>query len=127
MTTIVIDGSHGEGGGQIIRTSVALSALLGARTIVENIRPRREPPGLQRTHLEAIRGIASLAGVVLEGDALGSVRLVLNPPPQPPLGEQWRPSSHATSLIVQTVLGPSLAVASTTSRILTKSAPTTER
>ena len=51
---ITIDGSEGEGGGQILRTSLALSALTGTPVHIERIRARRPKPGLQRQHLVAV-------------------------------------------------------------------------
>ncbi|MCW3052547.1 MAG: RNA-3-phosphate cyclase, partial [Chthonomonadales bacterium] len=50
-----IDGAYGEGGGQIIRTSVALAALTGQSVDLFNIRARRSKPGLQAQHLTAVR------------------------------------------------------------------------
>jgi len=62
-----IDGAFGEGGGQIIRTSVSLAALTGKAVEIANIRARRSKPGLQAQHLTAVRGFknwfASGAGV----------------------------------------------------------------
>ena len=48
---IVIDGSFGEGGGQILRTSIALSAILGEPIKITNIRAKRPQPGLKRQHI----------------------------------------------------------------------------
>lgn len=55
-----IDGSHGEGGGQILRTAVALSAITGKPIKVNNIRSNRPNPGLQAQHLEAVKSVAKL-------------------------------------------------------------------
>ena len=57
---IEIDGSYGEGGGQIIRTVVALSAITGKPCVIKNIRSGRPNPGLQAQHLEAVKAVAKL-------------------------------------------------------------------
>ena len=70
MTTrerLTIDGSQGEGGGQIIRTSLALSALTGRRVQLTNIRAGRERPGLLRQHLTAVRAAADAVGLETRG------------------------------------------------------------
>ena len=56
---IEIDGSIGEGGGQILRTSVALSALTLKPIIVKNIRAKRDKPGLRNQHVTAIKEVAA--------------------------------------------------------------------
>ena len=55
---IVIDGSFGEGGGQILRSALALSLLTGKPFRIERIRAGRKKPGLQRQHLTAVRAAA---------------------------------------------------------------------
>ncbi|MCC6020889.1 MAG: RNA 3'-terminal phosphate cyclase [Thermoproteaceae archaeon] len=74
-----IDGSYGEGGGQILRTSIALSALLGEPVEIVNIRARRPNPGLQPQHLAGVMAAAALADAELEGAARGSTRLLFRP------------------------------------------------
>ena len=74
-----IDGAFGEGGGQIIRTSVALAALTGQAVDLFNIRARRTKPGLQAQHLTAVRAAAALCNAELHGAELGSVRLQFSP------------------------------------------------
>jgi RNA 3'-terminal phosphate cyclase (ATP) len=69
---IEIDGRIGEGGGQILRTSVALSALTLKPITVKNIRARREKPGLRNQHVTAIKAVAAVAGADVEGLELGS-------------------------------------------------------
>ncbi|MEM4412391.1 MAG: RNA 3'-terminal phosphate cyclase, partial [Thermofilum sp.] len=59
---IEIDGSFGEGGGQLLRYSVALAALLGTPIRVYNIRAKRDNPGLRPQHLSAVKHIAELVG-----------------------------------------------------------------
>ncbi|NLK26383.1 MAG: RNA 3'-phosphate cyclase [Euryarchaeota archaeon] len=74
-----IDGSCGEGGGQVLRSAVALSALTGQDMEIVNIRSRRNKQGLAAQHLTGVRGVAELCGARVEGDAIGSTRLVFRP------------------------------------------------
>ena len=74
-----IDGSYGEGGGQVLRSSVALSALTGKEMRIVNIRSKRDRCGLAAQHLTAVRGVAELCGAALEGDELGSTSLTFRP------------------------------------------------
>jgi RNA 3'-terminal phosphate cyclase (ATP) len=59
---IVLDGSHGEGGGQILRNAISYAALLERNIKVVNIRAGRSKPGLQAQHLTAIRLVAQACG-----------------------------------------------------------------
>ncbi len=78
-SVIVLDGSQGEGGGQVLRTAVALAALTGQAVRVENIRARRKNPGLQRQHLVAIQAAAQLCCAELSGAQLHSRSLEFRP------------------------------------------------
>ena len=55
-----IDGSRGEGGGQIVRSSLALALLTGEPLLLENIRAGRSKPGLMRQHLASVRAAAEV-------------------------------------------------------------------
>jgi RNA 3'-terminal phosphate cyclase (ATP) len=74
-----IDGSVGEGGGQILRTSLALAALLAREVEIINIRRGRKVPGLQPQHLTAVRAIRDITGGRTLGDELGSELLIFMP------------------------------------------------
>jgi len=76
---IEIDGSMGEGGGQILRMSLALAAVLKEEVRVFNIRKKRSPPGLKAQHLSAVRAIAKITNAKLEGDSLGSEEIIFHP------------------------------------------------
>ncbi|BEP18057.1 RNA 3'-terminal phosphate cyclase [Pyrofollis japonicus] len=76
---IVIDGSMGEGGGQILRTALALAALLGKEIKIVNIRAKRPRPGLQRQHMVSVRAVAELSNAKVEGLRLGSTEIVFRP------------------------------------------------
>ena len=76
---ITIDGSEGEGGGQMLRTSLSLSAAYGKPFEMLNIRAKREKPGLKRQHLTCVRAVAQICGAQVEGDEVGSLRLSFKP------------------------------------------------
>lgn len=75
----MIDGSSGEGGGQILRTTVALSALTGQPVRIENIRERRPNPGLQAQHITAVKAVAELCQARVKGLLLGSSEIEFFP------------------------------------------------
>lgn len=110
-----IDGT--AGGGQILRTSLALSMHTGEPFRIERIRASRPKPGLQRQHLAAVHAAAAVADAEVAGDALGSTTLTFRP-------HGVRGGDHAfhigtagsTGLVLQTVL-PVLVTASEESRV----------
>jgi len=76
---IRIDGSYGEGGGQIIRTAVALSAVKGTEVTISNIRSNRPKPGLKAQHMSAIRAAADMTCARISGLKSGSTELTFSP------------------------------------------------
>ena len=74
-----IDGSYGEGGGQILRTTIALSAVTGRSVCIKNIRAKRPKPGLAAQHLESVRCVALLTDADVRGLKLGSTELTFSP------------------------------------------------
>jgi RNA 3'-terminal phosphate cyclase (ATP) len=76
---LVIDGSYGEGGGQIIRTSLALSLVTGKPFRVERARANREKPGLRKQHLTAVTAAAEIGQATVEGAAVGSTEFSFIP------------------------------------------------
>jgi len=74
-----IDGSVGEGGGQIIRTAIALAAITGKEVEITNIRANRPKPGLSAQHLHAVKAVERLSGGKTEGLELRSTRLQFTP------------------------------------------------
>ena len=124
MRAIQIDGSLGEGGGQILRTSLALAALTGRPLEIANIRAGRAKPGLRPQHLTAVRAIAAICSAELRGDAINSQRLVFRPGGSPAGGDYCfdvrdaspSGSAGAVTLIAQAILLP-LAFASRPSRV----------
>lgn len=109
-----IDGAFGEGGGQIIRTSVSLAALTGQAVEIANIRARRSKPGLQAQRLTAVRAAAALCDATLHGDALGSSFLRFEPGALAQrdhfeidvAAARGGASAGATGLVAQTLLVP---------------------
>lgn len=76
---IEIDGSYGEGGGQIVRMAVALSALTGKDIKIFNIRAKRSNPGLRNQHITAINAVAKLCNADVKGLRIGSKSIEFHP------------------------------------------------
>jgi RNA 3'-terminal phosphate cyclase (ATP) len=76
---LTIDGSSGEGGGQILRTALALATVTGKPFRIEKIRASRERPGLLRQHLTAVKAAAEICGATVTGADLGSGALTFSP------------------------------------------------
>jgi RNA 3'-terminal phosphate cyclase (ATP) len=116
--TISLDGSLGEGGGQILRTALSLSAITGRPFEVERVRHGRLKPGLRPQHREAARATASLCDAELEGDEVGSSRLAFRPRAPVRPGERVVDIGTAGSapLLLQTLCFP-LALAGGPSRL----------
>ena len=74
-----LDGSFGEGGGQILRTSLALSLITGKPFHLRNVRAKRAKPGLQPQHLMSVRAAATVGQATVRGDSKGSTDLVFEP------------------------------------------------
>lgn len=121
---IEIDGSHGEGGGQILRTSLALSAVSGRPLRIRRVRAGRKNPGLAPQHLTALRALARICRAEVEGDELRSTEVTFRPTGSPAPGTYRfdvaeaaaNGSAGAATLILQAVLLP-LARASGPSRV----------
>ncbi len=109
---IDIDGSEGEGGGQILRSSLSLSMCTDQAFRIANIRAKRDKPGLLRQHLTAVRAAAEICGAEVIGDDVGSMELTFRPGPIKP-GEYRFAIGTAGSctLVLQTVLAPLLTAA----------------
>jgi RNA 3'-terminal phosphate cyclase (ATP) len=111
---LTIDGSHGEGGGQILRTSLALAAVTGRAIRIEKIRAGRKNPGLAAQHLTGVRAVAALCDAHVSGDDLGSQTLEFVPGGSPQAGEyifdvaeaREGGSAGAATLVLQAVLPP---------------------
>lgn len=76
---IEIDGSYGEGGGQVLRTSIALAAVLEKEIRVFNIRAGRAEPGIRPQHMTGVKAAAQLSSAEMKGFEVGSTELVFKP------------------------------------------------
>jgi RNA 3'-terminal phosphate cyclase (ATP) len=116
---IEIDGSFGEGGGQILRTSLALSLLTGKPFRLRKIRANRLPkPGLRPQHLASVRAAAKIGKAKLTGDAVGSNQLTFEPGAVSAGNYRFDiGTAGATSLVLHTVYLP-LALASGPSEVV---------
>lgn len=123
---LYLDGSQGEGGGQVLRTSLSLSALTGQPFCLENIRAGRSKPGLRPQHLTAVRAAAALCGASLKGDRVNSMTLTFVPETRPQPGSyifdiaelSRQRSAGSITLIFQTILWPLLFAAGPSTVIL---------
>ncbi|MFW6245038.1 MAG: RNA 3'-terminal phosphate cyclase [Fibrobacterota bacterium] len=102
---ITIDGSKGEGGGQIVRTSLSLSLITGKPFTIKNIRAARSNPGLRRQHLASIDAAAQIGGAEVSGADVGSQHLTFTPG-NVRAGQYSFPigTAGSTTLVFQTVL-----------------------
>lgn len=124
---IEIDGSYGEGGGQILRTALSLSALTGQATHIHHIRAGRSKPGLAPQHLTAVMAVARICDARVSGAALRSTDIVFRPQTSPQAGAYvfdvteaiQGGSAGSVTLILQALLMP-LALASGTSHLILK-------
>jgi RNA 3'-terminal phosphate cyclase (ATP) len=102
-----IDGSFGEGGGQVLRTSLSLSCLLNKPFRIFNIRIKRKKPGLMPQHLMGIRALKLISNARVKGDAKSSTELIFEP-------EEVKAGDYlfdigtagSTSLLLQTIILP---------------------
>jgi RNA 3'-terminal phosphate cyclase (ATP) len=114
---LTIDGSSGEGGGQILRTSLAISLVTGRGFRIENIRAGRPKPGLLRQHLTAVQAAADVSAARVSGAELGS--RVLTFEPSDVRGGDFRlaiGTAGSATLVFQTIL-PALLRARERSRV----------
>ncbi|MDW8038055.1 MAG: RNA 3'-terminal phosphate cyclase [Thermoguttaceae bacterium] len=115
---LVLDGAMGEGGGQILRSALSLSAVTGRAFRIERIRAARKKPGLQAQHLTAVLAAAQICQAQVEGASLGSQQLAFWPGPV--RGGRYEfdvGTAGSTTLVLQTVL-PALALAKEPSELI---------
>jgi RNA 3'-phosphate cyclase len=106
---IEIDGSIGEGGGQILRTACALSAVTKKPCRIFNIRKSRPKPGLATQHLLGIQALAQLCNGKLEGDYLGSEEIKFYPGEIKSRNLQVKiETAGSITLVLQTLIPPAL-------------------
>ena len=109
--TVRIDGSTGEGGGQVLRTSLALAAVRGERLVIDNVRANRDEPSLKAQHLACVHALADMTDAKVEGDEQGSERFVFEPAEDAPQGGEYEVevgTAGATTLVAHAVLPAAL-------------------
>jgi RNA 3'-terminal phosphate cyclase (ATP) len=115
---ITIDGSQGEGGGQILRTSLTLSMITGTPFRIGKIRAGRRKPGLLRQHLTCVTAATAISAATTTGADLGSTELTFTPGPIKSGSYEFAiGTAGATTLVFQTVL-PALLRAAEPSRVV---------
>ncbi len=122
---IRIDGSQGEGGGQVLRTALALAVLTAQPVEITRIRARRRNPGLAPQHLAGVLAAARICNAEVEGARIRSTTLTFRPGSPPQAGTYEfdiskmaeQSSAGAVTLLLQTILLP-LALADGPSRLL---------
>ena len=115
---IELDGAAGEGGGQILRSALALSVCTGRPMRIRRIRARRPKPGLMRQHLACVQAAVAISGARAVGAELGSQALDFEPGPVRPGDHRFEVGTAGScALVLQTVLPP-LMLAGSASRVL---------
>ncbi|MBX3418064.1 MAG: RNA 3'-terminal phosphate cyclase [Pirellulaceae bacterium] len=114
---ISIDGSQGEGGGQMIRSALSLAMITGRAFEIQNIRAKREKPGLLRQHLTAVNAARTVCNGQVTGAELGSREMIFAPCEIHPRHFRFDiGSAGSTTLVAQTLI-PALMIASGPSTI----------
>ncbi|MBI5515435.1 MAG: RNA 3'-terminal phosphate cyclase [Deltaproteobacteria bacterium] len=104
---LTLDGASGEGGGQLLRSSLALSMITGTPFRLENVRAGRKRPGLQRQHLTCVLAAQEVCGAVVEGARLDSLEVTFRPGAVRPGAYAFNVgTAGSTGLVFQTVLLP---------------------
>lgn len=115
---LVIDGSHGEGGGQVLRTSLTMSVLTGIPVRIENIRAHRSRPGLMKQHLTSVLAASAICGAHVVGAELGSLFVEFHPGEVRPGDYRFAVgTAGSATLVLQTVL-PALMQAAAPSTLI---------
>ncbi len=109
MTSMLtIDGSKGEGGGQVLRTSLGLALLTGRDFRIEKIRAGRQKPGLLRQHLTAVTAAAEIGGADVSGAELGSRELIFRPKRVRPGDYSFAVGTAGSAMLVLQAVLPAL-------------------
>src|SRR5215210_9105276 len=114
---LTIDGSTGEGGGQIIRTSLALSLVTGKPFRVERVRANREKPGLRQQHLTAVRAAAEIGSADVEGAAVGAREFTFIPGSVTPGDYVFNIGTAGSATLVLQAILPPLMIAARSSTV----------
>lgn len=115
---ISIDGSFGEGGGQILRTSLALSLVTGKPFCIEKIRANRKKPGLRNQHLTAVNAAAQVGLAEVWGNAIGSMELSFAPKAVKSGRYHFAVGTAGSSILVLQTILPALLIAESKSDLV---------
>ncbi len=111
MNILKIDGSHGESGGQILRSAVTLSSIIGRPIQVENIRKNRKVPGLRAQHLTAVKLLAKICNAKVDGLHIGSSIIKFYPNQIQDMSLQENVGTAGSISLILQVLIPAVALA----------------
>jgi RNA 3'-terminal phosphate cyclase (ATP) len=115
QSLVEVDGSFGEGGGQVLRTALALSVITGRQTRIYNIRAGRKNPGLAAQHLTGVLAAAAICGASVRGAEIGSTEVFFSPGARGVGGSSYefdvteavgRRSAGSATLVLQTIFLP---------------------
>jgi RNA 3'-terminal phosphate cyclase (ATP) len=116
---ITIDGSEGEGGGQVLRTALSLSLVTGKAFRIEKIRANRSRPGVMRQHVTAVEAACAIGGAECEELAVGASELTFVPGQVTPGEHRFAVgTAGSTSLVLQTILPPLMLAGAPSSLVL---------
>ncbi|MDH5856201.1 RNA 3'-terminal phosphate cyclase [Lampropedia aestuarii] len=114
---VEIDGASGEGGGQVLRTALALSMITGQPLQIRHIRAKRPKPGLMRQHLTCVHAAAAISGAAVTGAQLGSSQLEFAPQAVRPGEYRFAMETAGSCTLVLQTIWPALMLADAPSRI----------
>jgi RNA 3'-terminal phosphate cyclase (ATP) len=115
---IHIDGSQGEGGGQIVRSSLALSMVTGRPVTIDRVRAGRAKPGLKQQHLTALRAAQQICQATVVGDAIGSSSVTFHPGEVVPGEYHFAIGTAGSATLVLQAILPPLLIANQPSRLI---------
>ncbi|MDB5341784.1 MAG: 3-phosphate cyclase [Schlesneria sp.] len=115
---INIDGSQGEGGGQIVRSSLALSMVTGRPVTIDRVRAGRAKPGLKQQHLTALRAAQEICRATVTGDTIGSSSFTFHPGDVVPGNYHFAIGTAGSATLVLQAILPPLLIAQRPSRLI---------
>ncbi len=120
MERLIIDGSFGEGGGQILRSSLTLSMITGKAIEIHSIRAGRKVPGLRNQHLTALEASAEICNAKITGNKVGSKRITFSPSTIESGDYSFDTGSAGSSFLVFQTIFPALMLQKSKSTVTIK-------